>query len=916
MNTIDVSRRSFLAGAGAVAAGALTLRYGSVSALAQEAAAPEYRGFEDVMRQKWTWDKVVHSSHGTNCTGSCAFNVFVKNGIAWREEQQAEYGSSGDVPDYGPRGCQKGLRHSKYMYGPQRVLYPMKRAGERGEGKWERVTWEQALDEIADKFIDVAVEDGPEAISYDLGTQMVVKRSCIAGTLRFSAITGVAVPESFAGVGDQPLGIYMTFGLNTWGDTMAAIYKSRACLIWMSNPAITRIPDAHFFWEARYNGTKVTAISPEFTATAMHANRWLNPKPGTDSALAMAMVQTVLEDKTYDVEYIREQTDLPFLVRTDDNRFLRATDMEADGGDTVFYMWDETTGAAVKAPATGGTEGGSLALGDIVPALEGTWTVETANGPVEVTTVFEMTKKKAAEYTPELAQEITGVNPEVVRTVAREFAAAKPAMIFSGYASSKWLHGDLLQRAMLLLLSLTGNIGPEGSGLQVTNLAKKDGILAYVAKDIPPAMRLVSGEMFDYEQCKMNELNRQIYGDEFADELEEHYTEAGVRGYIPNHAPVPWRMGFFAGCNPVNWRASGNRWRAEGFDKLETIVAMTPDMSATAHNSDYVLPIASHYERQDMLQEPRTPYLQVIDAAVAPLGESLDDWTILKRLCETIGRRATERGIAPIEDNFMGNPLQRDYSKAGEHFTLNGTINETKDVVQLLIDATSGIPKMSFDELAAKGLVRVNDSETTQFGEGSPYNYELTASVYNKVPYQTLTARQQYYFDHEWFIKFGEALPTYRPPMKIEGYPLQMMMGHARHGIHSMWRDDSLLVSLQRGEPDIFINPDDAAARGVKDGDQIKVFNPLGDFIVQAHVSAGVQPGMMFMFHGWDPMMFKNQKNFSAVISTGGLIKPTNIVGDYGHLSYRPLFFTPNQTFKDFTCNFEKYVEEPDDQAL
>ena len=915
MNTFAVSRRGFVVGAAAVAANALTLRYGSVAARAQEAAAPSYNGFEDVMRQKWTWDKVVHSSHGTNCTGSCAFNVFVKNGIAWREEQQAEYGASGDTPDYGPRGCQKGLRHAKYMYGPQRVLYPMKRVGARGDGKWERVTWDQALDEIADKFIDVAVEDGPEAISYDLGTQMVVKRSCIAGTLRFSAITGVAVPESFAGVGDQPLGIYMTFGLNTWGDTMAAVYKSRACLIWMVNPAVTRIPDAHFFWEARYNGTKVTAISPEFTASAMHANRWLNPRPGTDAALAMAMVQTVLEDKSYDADYIREQTDLPFLVRTDNQRFLRASDMEPGGSETVFYMWDEATGMAVKAPATGG-DGTSLALGDIVPSLEGRWTVETVDGAVEVTTVFEQVKAKAAAYTPEAAAEITGVNPEAVRTVAREFAAAKPAMIFSGYASSKWLHGDLLQRAMLLLLSLTGNIGPEGGGFQVTNLARKDGILAYVAKDIPPAMRLVSGEMFDYEQCDMNQVNAQIYGQDFADELARHYREAHERGWIPDHAPVPWRMGFFAGCNPANWRASGDRWRSEGFDKLETIVAMTPDMSVTAHHADYILPIASHYERQDMLQEPRTPYLQVIDAAVEPLGESLDDWTILKRLCETIGRRAAERGIAPIEDNFMGNPMQRDYSKAGQHFTLNGTINSTRDMVQFLIDATPGIPKMPFEELSRRGIVRVNDSDTTIFGEGSPYNFELSASVYGKVPYQTLTSRQQYYFDHEWFLKFGEALPDYRAPLKIEGYPLQLMMGHARHGIHSMWRDDPLLVSLQRGEPDIFISPDDAFVRGVRDGDEVRVFNPLGEFIVQAHISSAIQPGMMFMYHGWDPMMFKGQKNFSSVIATGGLIKPTNIVGDYGHLYYRPLFFTPNQTFKDFTCDFELYVGGSGDRSI
>ena len=119
----------------------------------------------------------AHGTHGTNCTGTCALNVYVKNGIVWREEQQGEYGRSEDAPDYGPRGCQKGLRHAKYMYGKQRILYPMKRVGERGEGKWERVTWDQALAEIADRFIDYSAEFGPRSISFDLGTQMVLKRA-------------------------------------------------------------------------------------------------------------------------------------------------------------------------------------------------------------------------------------------------------------------------------------------------------------------------------------------------------------------------------------------------------------------------------------------------------------------------------------------------------------------------------------------------------------------------------------------------------------------------------------------------------------------------------------------------------------------------------------------------------------------
>ena len=109
----------------------LALNYSS-SALATDNQTI-YRSWEDVARKKWTWDKVSRSTHGTNCTGQCAFNVYVKDGVVWREEQQGEYGASSDAPDYGPRGCQKGLSHSRYMYGKQRILYPLKRVGERGE---------------------------------------------------------------------------------------------------------------------------------------------------------------------------------------------------------------------------------------------------------------------------------------------------------------------------------------------------------------------------------------------------------------------------------------------------------------------------------------------------------------------------------------------------------------------------------------------------------------------------------------------------------------------------------------------------------------------------------------------------------------------------------------------------------------
>ena len=472
MADTSTTRRSFIAGTGA----ALSLKFAAPASAQTDDGIP-YGNWEDLMRDKWTWDRVAHGSHGTNCQGGCAFNVYVKDGIVWREEQQGQYEAvDPDAPDFGPRGCQKGLRHAKYMYGNQRVLYPMKRVGERGAGQWERVSWDDALADIADRFIDTCVEHGPESITMGLGTQMAMKRASLMGLLRFAVITGSPLPEAFAGVGDLPTGVYLTVGEPLLGDNAQSIFKSKACFIWFANPAVTRIPDAHFFWEARYNGTEVVAISPEFTPTAMHASKWVNPKPGTDAALALGMAQAIIADGGHDVEYIREQTDMPFLVRADTRRFLRGTDLgDADeNADQRFYFWDRATDALVPAPGTGFRPAppgqpvpehpDKLTLGGLDPALEGSWTVETPNGPIEVTTVFAMLKAHLENYTPERVQDITGVHPEVTRELGRIFAHAKPAMIFSGFRISKWLHGDLLQRAQMLLLSLTGNLGKTGGG--------------------------------------------------------------------------------------------------------------------------------------------------------------------------------------------------------------------------------------------------------------------------------------------------------------------------------------------------------------------------------------------------------------------------------------------------------------------
>ena len=405
----------------------------------------------------------------------------------------------------------------------------------------------------------------------------------------------------------------------------------------------------------------------------------------------------------------------------------------------------------------------------------------------------------------------------------------------------------------------------------------------------------------------MKELNQKIYGNDLAEKFDRYYKKSIEEDWFPDYSKNGWKMGIFAGNNGANWRATGSTWRKTAFEELETIVSLAPDMGVTSLYSDYVLPIAHHYERNDLMLQSRVPYLQVLNEAVPPLGEAVDDWEANRRLAEAISRRAKERNIKPIQDAVDGRTVRRDYTKTLELYTMGGRVNNSKDVAQFIINASHGIPKISFEELSQKGIVKVEGVENTMWEKDeSPYHNEIVKSVRKKLPYETFTGRQQFYIDHEWFIEFGETLPTFKEPLKIDEFPLRMMMGHARHGIHSTWRDDSFLLSLQRGEPYIYVNPDDAINRGVEDGDMIRIYNTAGEFFAMAHVSSGIQPGMLFMYHGWDPKMFKGGKNFSEVIPTGGLIKPTSMAGDYGHLGYQPLAFAPNQTYKDFTCDFEK----------
>jgi anaerobic selenocysteine-containing dehydrogenase len=434
--------------------------------------SPGYTGYEDLYRRRWTWDRVVRGTHLSNCGYQrCAWNVYVKEGMVWREEQVAAYPQTNpDVPDFNPRGCQKGACYSDRMYDQARLRVPLKRVGKRGEGRWQRIGWEQALTEIADRFIDTIVSEdtGPGSIYWDLGSASA--NGCHAlGLTRTGYLLDTPLLENTAEMGDHAPGVTTTAGKVIFTSSMDDLHYSDLILIWGGNPNYTHIPNAHFIYEARYKGAYLVAVAPDFSPSSIHADEWVPVNIGSDAALALSMAQVIVEEKLYKADFVAEQTDLSFLVRVDDGRFLRESDLVTGGADDVFHVYDSARNEVVAAPRR------SLDLGEIRPALEGTFDVEGAQGPVRVTTVFERLKAHLTRYTPEQTAKTTGVGAAQVRRLARRIAGARACSNITQTSFSKYYHGMEMERAILLVFALTGHFGRRGAGYSAVPMLSVSG---------------------------------------------------------------------------------------------------------------------------------------------------------------------------------------------------------------------------------------------------------------------------------------------------------------------------------------------------------------------------------------------------------------------------------------------------------
>ncbi|OGO32329.1 MAG: nitrate reductase subunit alpha [Chloroflexi bacterium RBG_16_56_11] len=543
----------------------------------QDIVNPRQRSWEDFYRNRWEYDKAVRSNHGVNCTGSCSWMVYVKNGIVTWETQALDYPDfDKNMPPYEPRGCQRGISFSWYIYSPLRVKYPYIRGvladlwrnarkyaidpvdawarvmedeaarekiqKARGKGGFRRTTWDEVREIIAASMIYTAKKYGPDRV---VGFSPIPAMSYLsyAGGSRLLQLFGGVNLSFYDWYSDLPPASPEMWGEQTDVQESADWYNAKYIVAMGSNLNMTRTPDVHFVAEGRYAGAKFTVLSPDFSQVAKYADWWLPVKAGQDGAFWMAVNHVILKEFYADrpvpffTDYLKKFTDSPFLValeKTDRGyrarRFVRAnaTDRyrDVENGDWKFLVWDDKSGAArMPGGAMGdrwakqdrgkwnlrmldGRDGAELdpvltfisERDDVVPvefedfesrssSLRGVPVkyLETEAGRVPVTTVFDLLMARfgvarglsgdypadyedSKSYTPAWQEKLTGIDRQTLVKFAREFAGTAEntggrCTVIIGAGVNHWYHNNLMYRAAITGLMLTGSIGRNGGGL-------------------------------------------------------------------------------------------------------------------------------------------------------------------------------------------------------------------------------------------------------------------------------------------------------------------------------------------------------------------------------------------------------------------------------------------------------------------
>lgn len=523
----------------------------------------------------------------------CALKTVVKDGKIIRTEP-ADYTDCECKEGF---ICQKGVMSWRQVYNEKRLTVPLKRVGERGEGKWEEISWDQAFDEIADKFKEISSEYGPAAIAFWYLAASYPPSFGLESQLmhRFAGLYGATVPMESYGLDDGP------YYANYYD--LGNLYRYISCdprnfdssdfiIVWGANPVENQHRMARHIVEAKSRGAKIVDIGLLFDGTAGYADQFVPVNPASDAALSLCMAKLIIERNMHKPEFLLEHTVAPFLVRDDTNEFMR-------DGDGNYIVIDKTHGPIVAAPGVKEVPGATEL------ELEGSFEVFG----VSCKTAFTRLVEHLEPYTPEYQETITGVPAAVAEQLAMEYASADNAYILGALGIRYQNQGDIY-RSFYLLASLTGNLGRPGAGVTAE---LGTGGWPLMANDTPIVAPL------GLEGFKANAM-RQV---DFYDQ-------------INSQDPFPIKALWVSSGNPVHNCPNRSRWIDEVFPKLDLIVDIDIWMTDTGEYADYILPDCMPFERTELIWQPAYNHIVLQEPAIEPIG-GIDSPTRFHELAKRLG---------------------------------------------------------------------------------------------------------------------------------------------------------------------------------------------------------------------------------------------------------------------------------------
>jgi anaerobic selenocysteine-containing dehydrogenase len=704
--------------------------------------------------------------------------------------------------------CVKGKEAPAITAHPDRLRYPMKRTNAKGSADpgWRRISWDEALETVADRLRALARDHGPESVvfsSVSPSTSAIV--DCVDWIQRLQRAFGspnFVTSMELCGWGRYLASLY-TYGASVPGQYMPDLDRAECIVFWGYNPSVSRLAHATATRVALRRGAKLVVVDPRRAGFAAKADPWLRVRPGTDAAVALAITDVMIERGWYDTAFVRRWTNGPLLVRGDTGRLLRASDLAGHGAPEHYVAWDALAGQPIIVdPAAGGSD---VEDHDRL-ALAGTVEVSTADGTVACRPAFDLLAAQCRSLRPAVAEEVSGVPAVDIERAAQVLWEHRPVAFYTWSGLEQHSGTTQIIRAINVLYALTGCLDAPGGNVLFTPV---------------PANPIAGAELLDPAQgakaigVRERPLGPARFGFVTGEDL---YTAALERR--------PYRPRGLVSFGSNLLMAHGDS--ARGRDALQTLdfhVHLDLFMSPTAEQADIVLPVTGAFEAEGLkvgfeISQEAQSLIQLRAPLVPPVGEARSDIEIIFDLATRLG----------LSGHFFGGSVDAGWAH------------------QL---APSGVTlqQLRADPAGVRLPLETRHWKYAAAGEdGAPGGFA------------TPTGRIELYV--EGFLDVGQQpVPTFTEPALsprsrpdlADDFPLVLTCAKELHFCETQHRQ---VANLRRHVPDpqVELHPDAAAARGITEGDWLEISTPKGGVRARAVFNESIAPNVVSGQHGWfDP---------------------------------------------------------------